>query len=146
MMHCNCTINHIWEKYLVVLVRQDVKRVRKTFPPDYDLRNTANRSTAPIRLVATGRRFTYCATDFGGPYKTIQGLGETRTRRYICPLFYLETHCCHLEITSSIDVHGFINRFSGAHTQNIFREGLLLLLVPTSLVIVVYKCLIIAHA
>ena len=67
------TINHLREKYLVIHVRQEVKRASK------ECRECARRfqmhpskqqmaPLPPIRLERTSRPFENCAVDFAGPY------------------------------------------------------------------------------
>ena len=82
-MGVNFTINHLREKYLVIHVREEVKRVSREF------RECARRfkvqpvqqQMAPlpqIRLQMTTKAFANCAVDFGGPYLTIQVRGRSR--------------------------------------------------------------------
>ena len=115
-MGVNYTINHIREKYRVIHVRQEVKRATK------ECRECARRfrmqpvhqQMAPlpqIRLQMTTRPFANCAVDFAGPYLTVQGRGKTRTKRYLCLFLCLQTHCCHLEMATSLDTGAFLNTF-----------------------------------
>jgi hypothetical protein len=60
------------------------------------------------RLEMTVRPFENCATDYGGPYFTKQGRGKVRAKRYLRLFVCLQTHCCHLEMASSLDVSGFM--------------------------------------
>ena len=69
------TINHVRKKYLVVLVREQVKRVmRECFECARRLRSKpASQQMAPlpkIRLQQSSRPFESCAVDFGGPFLT----------------------------------------------------------------------------
>ena len=77
-MGVNYTINHLQEKYLVIHVREEVKRVNR------ECRECARRfkvqpiqqQMAPlpqIRLQMTTKPLANCAVDFGGLYLTIQG-------------------------------------------------------------------------
>ena len=115
-MGVNYTINHIREKYLVIYVRQEVKRANK------ECRECARRfRMQPVQqqmapLPQTGlqmitRPFANCAVDFAGPYLTVQGRGKTRTKRYLCLFLCLQTHCCHLEMATSLDTGAFLNAF-----------------------------------
>ena len=113
-MGVNYTINHLREKYLVIHVREEVKRVNR------ECRECARRfkvqpvqqQMAPlpqIRLQMTTKPFANCAVDFGGPYLTIQGRGRSRAKRYLCLFLCLQTHCCHLEMATSLEIDAFLN-------------------------------------
>lgn len=82
-MGVNYTINHLQEKYLVIHVREEVKRVNR------ECRECARRfkvqpvqqQMAPlpqIRLQMTTKPLANCAVDFGGLYLTIQGRERSR--------------------------------------------------------------------
>ena len=43
---------------------------------------------------------------------TIQGRGRVRTKRCLCLFFCLQSHCCHLEMATSLDTAGFLNAFT----------------------------------
>ena len=101
---------------MVIHVRQEVKRTNK------DCSECARRfkvqpaqqQMAPlsqIRLQMTTRPFTNCAVDFAGPYLTVQGRGRTRCKRYLCLFLCLQTHCCHLEMATSLETGTFLNAF-----------------------------------
>ena len=88
-MGVNFTINHLREKYLVIHVREEVKRVNR------ECRECARRfkvqpvqqQMAPlpqIRLQMTTKPFANSAVDIGGPYLTIQGCGRSRAKHYLC--------------------------------------------------------------
>ena len=47
----------------------------------------------------------------GDPYLTKQGRGRVRAKRYLCLFLCLQTHCCHLELASSLDTDAFLNAF-----------------------------------
>jgi hypothetical protein len=53
----------------------------------------------------------YTAVDYGGPYLTKQGRGKSRQKRYLCLILCLQTHCCHLEMATSLETDGFMNAF-----------------------------------
>ena len=113
-MGVNFTINHLREKYLVVHVRQEVKRCVSSCAEcsrRFRIRpKTQQMAPLPgIRLEMTGRSFENCATDYGGPYFTKQGRGKVRAKRYLCLFLCLQTHYCHLEMATSLDVSGFMN-------------------------------------
>ena len=115
-MGVNFTINHLREKYLVVHARPEVKRCVSSCAEcsrRFRLR-PKTQQMVPLpdtRLEMTGRPFENCATDYGGPYFTKQGRGKVRAKRYLCLFVRLQTHCCHLEMASSLDVSGFMNEF-----------------------------------
>ena len=114
-MGLNYTINHVREKYLVVHVREQVKRVmRECFECARRFRSKpAHQQMAPlpnIRLQQSSRPFESCAVDFGGPFLTKQGRGRVREKCYLCLFLCLKTHCCHLEMASSlVDTDAFLN-------------------------------------
>ena len=62
-----------------------------------------------IRLEMTWRPFTNCATDFAGPFYTMQGWGRPRMKCYLCLFVCLQTHCCHLEMATSLEKDAFLN-------------------------------------
>ena len=115
-MGLNYAINHLREKYLVVHVREQVKRVmRECFECARRFRSKpAHQQMAPlprIRLQQSSRPSENCAVDFGGPFLTKQGCGRVRAKRYLCLFLCLQTHCCHLEMASSLDTDAFLNAF-----------------------------------
>lgn len=110
------TINHLREKYLVIHVREEVKRVNR------ECRECARcfkvqpvqQQMAPlpqIHLQMTTKPFANGAVDFGGPYLTIQGRGRSRAKPYLCLFLCLQTHCCHLETATSLETDAFLNAF-----------------------------------
>ena len=115
-MGVNYTINHLQENYLVIHVREEVKRVNR------ECLECARRfkvqpvqqQMAPlpqIRLQMTTKPFANCAVDFGGPYLSIQGRERSRAKRYLCLFLCLQTHCCHLEMATSPETDTFLNTF-----------------------------------
>ena len=112
----NYTINYLRERYFVVHGREQVKRVMreclecaKRFPSRPACQQMA--LLPRIRLQQSSRPFINCAVDFGGPYSTKQGRGRVRAKRYLCLFLCLQTHCCHLELASSLDTDEFLNAF-----------------------------------
>ena len=80
-MGVNYTLNHLREKCHVIHSRQEVKAcIKNCFECKRRFRlNPAKQQMAPLpqfRLQLTYRPFTNCATDYGGPYLTIQGRGR----------------------------------------------------------------------
>ena len=118
-MGLNYTINHVREKYLVVHVREQVRRVkRECFECARRFRSKpAHQQMAPltkIRLQQSSRPFESCAIDFGGSFLTKQGRGRVRAKRYLCLfvwLFFCLKTPCHLEMASSLDTDAFLNAF-----------------------------------
>ena len=110
------TINHIGGKCLVVPVRQEVIRTNKDCSGcvrHFKVR-PVQQQMAPgpqIRIQTTTRPFTNCAVDFAGPYLTVQGRGRTLCKLYRCLFLYLQTHCCHLEMATSLEIGAFLNAF-----------------------------------
>ena len=88
------TLNHLREKYFVVQARQQVKRcIKECAECNRRFRGCpAKQQMAPlprIRLEMTRRLFTNCATDFAGPFYTVQGRGRPQMKRYLCHLVLL---------------------------------------------------------
>ena len=88
----NYTLDHLREKYHVINSRQEAKRyIQNCYECKRRFRlHPAKQQMAPLpqfRFEMTYRPLTNCATDFGGPYLTIQGRGRVRTKRYLCLFF-----------------------------------------------------------
>jgi len=124
VMGVNYTLNHLREKYFVIHSRQEVKRCIKDCAECSRCHRggKAQQQMAPlprIRLEVTERPFTNCATDFAGPFYTMQGRGKARLKRYLCLFVCLQTRCCHLEMATSLETDGFMNAF----TRFVARRG-----------------------
>ena len=88
-MGLNYTINHVRERYFMVHVCEQVKRVtRECFECAKRFRSKpAHQQMAPlpkIRLQQSSRPFESCAVDFGGPFLIKQGRGRVRAKCYLC--------------------------------------------------------------
>ena len=123
-MGVNFTLNHLREKYFVLHGRQQVKRcIKECAECNRRFRGCpARQKMAPlprIRLEITQKPFTNCATDFAGPFYTMQGRGRPRRKRYLCLFVCLQTHCCHLEMATSLETDAFFN----ALTRMVARRG-----------------------
>lgn len=117
-MGVNYTLNHLRARYHVIHSRQEVKAcIHNCFECKRRFRlHPAKQQMAPLpqfRLQMTNRPFTNCATDYGGPYLTMQGRGRARTKRYLCLFVCLQTRCCHLEMATSLDTGSFMNASPG---------------------------------
>lgn len=115
-MGLNYTINHLRARYFVVHAREQVKRVmRECLECAKPFRSRpACQQMAPlprIRLQQSSRPFVNCAVDFGGPYLTKQGRSRVRAKRNLCLFLCLQTHCCHLDLESPLDIDAFLNAF-----------------------------------
>ena len=80
-MGVNYTLNHLRSRYHVIHSRQEVKAcIHNCFECKRRFRlHPAKQQMAPLpqfRLQMTNRPFTNCATDYGGPYLTMQGRGR----------------------------------------------------------------------
>ena len=114
-MGVSYTINHLREKYLVIHVREEVKRVNR------ECRECARRfkvqpvqqQMAPLPQIGLQmtKPFANCTVDFGGPYLTMQGRGRPHAKHYLCLFMCLQTHCCHLEMATSLETDAFLNAF-----------------------------------
>ena len=49
----------------------------------------------------------------------MQGRGRSRVKRYLCLFVCLQTHCCHLEMATSLETDAFVN----ALTRIVARRG-----------------------
>ena len=108
------TLNHLREKYFVHHGRQQVKRCIKEYAECNRRfrRCPARQQMVPlprIRLEITQKPFTNFATNFAGPFYTMQGRGRPRGKRYLCLFVCLQTHCCHLEMVTSLETDAFLN-------------------------------------
>ena len=114
-MGINFTINYLRERYIVVRARQEVKRCVSSCAEcsrRFRIRpKTQQMAPLPdIRLEMTGRSFENCATDYGGPYFTSKERGKSgQNDTYVCLYLRLQTHCCCLEMATSLDASGFMN-------------------------------------
>ena len=124
-MGVNFTLNHLQEKYFVVQLRQQVKRCIKECA-EYNRRfrgYPSQHQMAPshrIRLEMTRRTFANCATDFAGPFYTMQGRSRPRMKRYLCvmPIFVCVLKCADKYGSFKEHYHVF------AHAQEFdFRTG-----------------------
>lgn len=80
-MGVNYTLNHLQEMYHVIHSQQEVKAcIQNCFECKRCFRlHPVKQEMAPLpqfRLQMTYRPFTNCATEYGGPYLTIQGRGR----------------------------------------------------------------------
>ena len=57
--------------------------------------------------------------EMGLHYTLNQGRGRPRVKRYLCLFVCLQTHCCHLEMASSLETDAFLN----ALTRMVARKG-----------------------
>ena len=123
-MEVNFTLNHLREKHFVIQGRQHIKScIKKCAECNRRFRDCpAKQQMAPlprIRLEITRRPFTNCATDFAGPFYTIQGRGRPRIKRYLCLFVCLQAHCCPLEMATSLETDAFLNTL----TRMVARRG-----------------------
>ncbi|XP_043235722.1 uncharacterized protein LOC122388596 [Amphibalanus amphitrite] len=54
------------------------------------------------------RAFEVCAVDYAGPFRTKQGRGKVRQKRYLCIFVCLRTKAVHLEMAYSLDTASFL--------------------------------------
>ena len=104
-MGVNFTLNHLREKYFVVQGRQQVKRCI-----------TGGGMCGMQQAIQGLSRKT---TDFAGPFYTMQGRGRPRMKCYLCLFVCLQTHCCQLEMATSLEKDAFLN----ALTRMVARRG-----------------------
>ena len=112
----------------MVHVREQVKRVmRKCLECARRFRlRPAHQQMAPltkIRVQQTSRPFESCAAGFEEPFLTNQGRGRLRAKRNLCLFLCLKTHCCHLEVASSLGTDSFLNAFVRMNAQTMVEEN-----------------------
>ena len=64
-----------------------------------------------MRLQSPHRAFGRVAVDYAGPFATIQGRGQRRSKRYLCLFTCLVCRAVHLEMAYSLDTSSFLNAF-----------------------------------
>ena len=111
----NHTLSRISSKYSIIGAREVIKEVEKNC---YECRRRKKKTTtqvmAPLptyRLTVPLRAFINTATDYGGPFITIQGRGKKRAKRYLCLFTCLNTRAVHLEMSYNMDTDSFLNAF-----------------------------------
>ena len=62
-----------------------------------------------IRLRFTFSPFDECAVDYAELFKTIQGRGITRQKRYLCLFTCHQTRAIHVETAWAVDTDSFLN-------------------------------------
>ena len=65
----------------------------------------------PRSRLSSMRAFEKVGVDYAGPFKTKQGRGTIRAKRYLCLFTCLTTRAVHLEMSYSLDTDSFINAF-----------------------------------
>ena len=60
----------------------------------------------------SSRAFDRVSVDYAGPFKTKQGRGKARAKRYLCLFTCLCTRAAHLEMSYSLDTDSFLNALS----------------------------------
>jgi len=89
-----------WDRSCMNCKRRSAKAATQVMAPLPSLRETI-----PDSLCA----FTDTAVDFAGPFSTIQGIGRTRTKRYLCLFTCMATRAVHLEMAYGLDTDSFLN-------------------------------------
>jgi hypothetical protein len=72
-----------------------------------------------LRLRFTYRAFDQTAIDYAGPFSTIQGRKNSRTKRWLCLFTCLSTRAVHLEVAFGLDTDSFLNAFM----RFVYRRG-----------------------
>ena len=90
-------VSLLLSRYFVVQGQQQVKRcIKECAECNRRFRGCpAKQQMAPlprIRLEMTWRPSANCATDFAGPFCTMQGQGRLRMKHYLCLFWCLQTH------------------------------------------------------
>ena len=79
------------------------------------LNKTVGQMMAPlpkVRVQMPSRAFDRVGVDYAGPFKTKQGRGKARAKRYLCLFTCLCTRAVHLEMSYSLDTDSFLNALS----------------------------------
>jgi hypothetical protein len=65
-----------------------------------------------VRVKLPLKAFDRIGVDYGGPFRTKQGRGKPRAKRYLCLFTCLATRAVHLEMSYSLDTDSFLNAFT----------------------------------
>ena len=112
-------VNHTWalfmQRYWVISGREAVRECEQLCPLCSRRKaRPAHQLMAPlpkIRLKSPHRAFGRVAVDYGGPFTTIMGRGQRRSKRYFCLFPCLSCRAVHLEMAYSLDTNSFLNAF-----------------------------------
>ena len=112
-------VNHTWallmQRYWVIAGREAVRECEQRCPLCSRRKaRPAHQLMAPlpiIRLKSPHRAFGRVAVDYGGPFATIMGRGQRRSKRYLCLFTCLSCRAVHLEMAYSLDTNSFLNAF-----------------------------------
>jgi len=89
-----------WEKECAACLRKKAQCAKQVMAP------------LPLcRLQSSLRAFTRTAVDFAGPFKTVQGSGKQRCKRYFCLFTCLASRAVHLELALGLDTDSFLRAF-----------------------------------
>ena len=101
------TLAEIRMRFWISAAREMIKPCARKCVTCQKLRNKpAEQEMAPLTTsqVQPGglRAFEVCAVDYAGPFRTKQGRGKVRHKRYLCLFLCLRTKAVHLEMTYSL--------------------------------------------
>ena len=106
----------ISQRYWIPAAREEIK----AWEPECNeckkrKRKTANQIMGPLppnRLRLTYRALDQTGVDYAGPFKTIQGRGKTRHKRWLCVFTCFSIRAIHIEFAWRLDTDGFLNAFA----------------------------------
>ncbi len=110
------TLTQLRTKFWIIKGRRVVRNIVETCPEcrrRFSIK-PASQMMAPLpksRLCSVSA-FENVGVDYAGPFKTKQGRGKVRAKRYLCLFTCLTTRAVHLEMSYSLDTDAFINAFS----------------------------------
>jgi hypothetical protein len=110
------TLTQLRTKFWIIQGRRVVRSIVETCPECRRRFSTkpASQRMAPLpkSRLSSIRAFEKVGVDYAGPFKTKQGRGKVRAKRYLCLFTCLTTRAVHLEMSYSLDTDAFINAFS----------------------------------
>ena len=112
----NFVLSQVNQRYWIVAAREEIREWENECNERKKRKNkTATKVMGPLpqsRLRFTYRESDQAAVDYAGPFKTIQGRGKSRQKRWLCLFTCMPTRAVHLEIAWGLDTNSFLNVFT----------------------------------
>ena len=110
-------LTELRSKYWVVKGRRAVRNVVETCPGCRRrfVTKQPGQMMAPlpgVRVKLPLKAFDRIGVDYGRPFRTKQGRGKPRAKRYLCLFTCLATRAVHMEMSYSLDTDSFLNAFT----------------------------------
>ena len=108
------TLTQLRTKFWIIQGGRVVRNIVEACPEDFPPSQPASQRMAPLpkSRLSSISAFEKVGVDYTGPFKTKQGRGKVRAKRYLCLFTCLATRAVHLEMSYSLDTDAFINAFS----------------------------------